>query len=303
MTAAWSPADVPGQRGRTFVVTGANGGLGAILSRRLSEAGAHVVLAVRDVAKGSAVADRLPGPGTHEVRALDLASLASVRAFAAEWGERPLDALVCNAGVMAPPRRTTADGFELQLGVNHLGHFALANLLLEQVRDRVVTVASVAHRYGRIDFDDLQRERRYHAHRAYGQSKLANLLFAFELQRRLAAAGSPIRSIAAHPGYSATDLQLAGPRMSGSRVAALVNGLGNRLIAQDAEQGALPLLYAAAMPDVPGGAYIGAGGFMELRGAPRPVGCTRAARDVAVARRLWDVSEELTGVRATVPRP
>jgi NAD(P)-dependent dehydrogenase (short-subunit alcohol dehydrogenase family) len=231
-------------------------------------------------------------PGETEVRALDLASLASVRDFAAAW-EGDLDLLINNAGVMAPPLTRTADGFELQFGTNHLGHFALTNLLLEHVSGRVVTVSSTGHRMGRIDFDDLNWQRRpYRAWRAYGQSKLANLLFTAELQRRLTDAGSSVLAMAAHPGYAATNLQFHSQR----RAFDLIGALGNRLIAQDEEGGALPTLFAA-VADVPGNSFAGPGGFMEQRGAPKLVGRSGAAQDADVARRLWDVSEELTGVR------
>jgi NAD(P)-dependent dehydrogenase (short-subunit alcohol dehydrogenase family) len=218
-----------------------------------------------------------------------------VRAFAEAWDE-PLDLLVNNAGVMATPLRRTADGFELQLGTNHLGHFALAGLLLEHLRDaRVVTVASGAHRMGKIDFDDLQSERGYQRWRAYGQSKLANLLFAFELQRRADAAGFPLTSVAAHPGYSATNLQLAGPAMEGSFVRGVIGRVGNVLLAQSDERGAWNTLYAAT-EDLPGGTYVGPDGIAEMRGHPTLVTASGAATDEATAKRLWDVSADLTGV-------
>jgi NAD(P)-dependent dehydrogenase (short-subunit alcohol dehydrogenase family) len=229
--------------------------------------------------------------GTTEVRRLDLASLDSVREFAAGWNE-PIDILINNAGIMIPPLSRTADGFELQFGTNHLGHFALTNLLLPHVTGRVVTVASGAHRMGRIDFSDLNWEHRsYRAWRAYGQSKLANLLFTAELQRRLSAAGSEVSANAAHPGYAATNLQFH----SGSRFYDVISAIGNRVIAQDDKGGALPTLYAA-VADVPGNSYAGPSGFMEGRGAPTLVGRSGAASDMETARRLWDVSEQLTGV-------
>jgi NAD(P)-dependent dehydrogenase (short-subunit alcohol dehydrogenase family) len=282
--------DIPDLAGRSVVVTGANSGIGRSTARALAGAHARVVLAVRDVEKGKAAAATMPGDT--EVRQLDLASLASVRSFAAGW-EGQLDLLINNAGVMVPPLTRTADGFELQFGTNHLGHFALTNLLLEHVVGRVVTVSSTGHRLGSIDFDDLNWERKaYKRWRAYGQSKLANLLFTAELQRRLTAAGSPVLAMAAHPGYAATNLQFHSQR----RWMDLVNAVGNRLIAQDEDGGALPTLYAA-VADVPGDSYAGPGGFMEQRGAPKLVGRSKAAQDTAVARRLWDVSEELTGVR------
>ena len=231
-------------------------------------------------------------PGETEVRRLDLASLASVREFAAAW-QGDIDLLINNAGVMVPPLIRTAEGFELQFGTNHLGHFALTNLLLEHVTGRVVTVSSTGHRWGSIDFDDLNWERKpYKASRAYGQSKLANLLFTSELQRRLTAAGSSVLANAAHPGYAATNLQFH----SGRRLMDLLSMVGNRLLAQDENGGALPTL-CAAVADVPGNSFAGPGGFMEQRGAPKLVGRSGAAKDADVARRLWDVSEELTGVR------
>ena len=276
--------------GRSVIVTGANSGIGRAAAQALAGAGARVVLAVRDTAKGEEAAAAMPGPA--EVRRLDLASLASVRDFAAAW-TGAIDLLINNAGVMAPPLTRTADGFELQFGTNHLGHFALTNLLLEQVTRRVVTVSSTGHRMGSIDFDDLNWERKpYSAWRAYGQSKLANLLFTSELQRRLTAAGSSVLATAAHPGYAATNLQFH----SGRRSFDFIGAIGNRLLAQDADGGALPTLYAA-VADVPGDSFAGPGGFMQQRGAPKLVGRSDAARDATVARRLWDVSEELTGVR------
>jgi NAD(P)-dependent dehydrogenase (short-subunit alcohol dehydrogenase family) len=281
---------LPDMTGRSVIVTGANSGIGRAAARAFAGAGARVVLAVRDIAKGEAAAAAMPG--TTEVRRLDLASLASVREFAGGWSG-PLDLLVNNAGVMVPPLSRTAEGFELQFGTNHLGHFALTNLLLPDITGRVVTVSSTGHRIGRIDFDDLNWERKpYKPWRAYGQSKLANLLFTAELQRRLTEAGSPVLATAAHPGYAATNLQFH----SGRRVNEIVSRIGNRLIAQDEEGGALPTLYAA-VADVPPAAFAGPGGFMEQRGAPKLVGRSDAALDADAARRLWDVSEELTGVR------
>jgi NAD(P)-dependent dehydrogenase (short-subunit alcohol dehydrogenase family) len=284
----WSTTDIPDQTGRSVIVTGANSGIGRAAARALAGAGARVVLAVRDVEKGRAAAAAMPGET--EVRRLDLASLASIRAFAAAW-EGDVDLLINNAGVMVPPFTRTEDGFELQFGTNHLGHFALTNLLLDHVKGRVVTVSSTGHRMGRIDFDDLNWERRpYKAVRAYGQSKLANLLFTAELQRRLTAAGSSVLANAAHPGYAATNLQFH----SGRRVLDLVSVVGNRVLAQDEDGGALPTLYAATA-EIPGDSFAGPGGFMEQRGAPKLVDRTDAARDADVARRLWDVSEQLTG--------
>jgi NAD(P)-dependent dehydrogenase (short-subunit alcohol dehydrogenase family) len=286
----FSTTDVPDMTGRSVIVTGANSGIGAAAARALASAGARVVLAVRTLDKGRTAAATMAGET--EVRELDLASLASVREFAAAW-DGEIDLLINNAGVMVPPLTRTADGFELQFGTNHLGHFALTNLLLEHVSGRVVTVSSTAHRFGRIDFEDLNWERKpYNAWRAYGQSKLANLLFTAELQRRLTAAGSDVLATAAHPGYAATNLQSHSQRRSLD----LLMAISNRLFAQDENGGALPTLYAA-VADIPGNGFAGPEGFMEQRGAPRLVGRSAAAQDMDVARRLWDVSEELTGVR------
>jgi NAD(P)-dependent dehydrogenase (short-subunit alcohol dehydrogenase family) len=298
MTTSWSTSQIPDQTGRTVIVTGANSGIGRAAARALAAAGARVVLAVRNTDKGQTAAATMPGET--EVRPLDLASLASVREFAAAW-EGDIDLLINNAGVMVPPLTRTAEGFELQFGTNHLGHFALGNLLLEHVTGRVVTVSSTGHRFGSIDFDDLNWERKpYKAWRAYGQSKLANLLFTAELQRRLTAAHSAVLATAAHPGYAATNLQFHSQR----RLLDLISVAGNRLIAQDENGGALPTLYAA-VADIPGNSFAGPGGLLEQRGAPRLVQRSKAAKDTDVARRLWDISEELTGVRfplhATAP--
>jgi NAD(P)-dependent dehydrogenase (short-subunit alcohol dehydrogenase family) len=224
-----------------------------------------------------------------------------VRAFAGERAE-PLDLLINNAGLMAPPRRLTADGFESQIGTNHLGHFALTGLLLDKLlatsAPRVVTVSSGAHRMGTIRFDDLNGERSYNNWRAYGQSKLANLMFCFELARRAAAAGTSLRSLAAHPGYAATNLQLTGP----ARLAERIGGwIGNKVIAQSADMGALPTLYAAT-EDLPSGTFVGPDGWMESRGHPKVVTAAGKAYDEDVQRRLWEVSEELTGVHYSFPR-
>jgi NAD(P)-dependent dehydrogenase (short-subunit alcohol dehydrogenase family) len=286
----WTAKDLPDLSGRTFVVTGANSGLGLIDARELARAGARVVLAVRDTAKGEQAVRTIDGPA--EVRKLDLADLASVRAFAEAW-EGDLDVLINNAGIMAIPQQRTRDGFEMQIGTNHLGHFALTNLLLPHVTDRVVTLSSPAHRIGNLDVDDLNWERRsYKRWGAYGQSKLSNLLFTFELQRRLTEAGSSVRAVAAHPGYAATNLQ----SRTQNAVQNTVMALGNKLLAQSAEMGALPTLYAATQ-DIPGGSYVGPDGIAEQRGHPTLVGRSGAASDAASARRLWERSEELTGVR------
>lgn len=286
----WTAADLPDLSGRTAVVTGANSGIGRVAAQELARAGAAVTLAVRDADRGRTAARGMTGDVT--VRRLDLADLSSVRSFA-EATDGPVDLLVDNAGVMATSQQRTADGFELQIGTNHLGHFALTNLLLPRITDRVVVVTSGLHRNGRIDLDDLNGERRrYRPWAAYAQSKLANLLFVLELERRLTAAGSTVRAVAAHPGYAATDLQ----RRTGSRVANLAGVLGNRLVAQSAAMGALPTLYAATQ-DVPGGVLIGPDGFQHLRGHPAVDTPAPQALDTGTARRLWELSEELTGVR------
>jgi NAD(P)-dependent dehydrogenase (short-subunit alcohol dehydrogenase family) len=300
---------MPDLAGRVALVTGANSGIGLVAAEELAAHGASVLLACRDVGKGekalAAVRARRSGDAAVELVGLDLADLASVRSAAAEVAGRtePLDLLVNNAGVMAPPRRETADGFELQLGTNHLGHFALTALLADKLKAapaaRVVTVTSSAHRIGRIDFDDLQRARRYRRWSAYGQSKLANLLFALELQRRAVAADLELRSMAAHPGYAATNLQVAGPQLGAGLVAKLtapVWSAANHLIAQGPEDGALPTLYAATEPELPGGSLVGPGGLGGMRGAPVVEVPSDAALDRDTARRLWSASEELTGV-------
>ena len=286
--AKWTAADVPDLTGRTMIVTGANSGLGEATARLLAERGASVVLACRNVQKGEAAAARMAGAVT--VRRLDLADLASVREFAAQTPQ--LDVLVNNAGVMAIPLARTADGFEMQIGTNFLGHFALTGMQLPHITDRVVTVASGAHRWGRIDLADLNwRTRRYRRWAAYGQSKLADLMLAYELDRRLRRAGAKVRSVAAHPGYAATELQ-----SHTESIQDRVMAVGNRLVAQSAAAGALPTVYAATMPDVVGGAYYGPHGPGELRGYPKRVGSSRASRDEAVAAKLWEQATELTGV-------
>jgi NAD(P)-dependent dehydrogenase (short-subunit alcohol dehydrogenase family) len=287
MTSKWTADDLPRLDGRTFLVTGANSGIGLCAARELCRAGGRVVLAVRDPARGEQAAGTIPG--VCEVRRLDLADLSSVRTFADEW-DGEIDVLINNAGVMATPARRTTDGFELQIGTNHLGHFALTNLLLPRITDRVVTLSSGAHRAGSIRLDDLNWEHgRYNRWRAYGQSKLANLLFTLELQRRLAEAGSELRAVAAHPGYARTNLQHHTESIIHRGVMVITD-----LTAQSDEMGALPTLFAATR-DIPGGSYVGPDGFAEQRGHPELVGRSRAASDEETARRLWDLSEELTG--------
>jgi NAD(P)-dependent dehydrogenase (short-subunit alcohol dehydrogenase family) len=292
----WNLTDIPDQTGRTAIVTGANSGLGIATVRALAGAGAHVVLAVRDPKRGEAAATGVHG--SVEVRRLDLADLASVREFAWNW-RGGLDLLINNAGVMNVPESATKDGFETQFGTNHLGHFALTNLLLPRITDRVVTVSSGAHKMPgspRIHFDNLNLTGEYAPITAYSQSKLANLLFTLELQRRLVESGSSVRALAAHPGYAATNLQ----SHDSSALRRALMWFGNRFMAQDSEAGALPTLYAAVQ-DLPGASYVGPDGLGEMRGAPTLVGRSPAASDPATARRLWTVSEELTEVTFPLP--
>jgi NAD(P)-dependent dehydrogenase (short-subunit alcohol dehydrogenase family) len=301
MSAKWSTEQIPDQTGRTAIVTGANSGIGLVAARELARAGASVVLACRNIQKGEAalkeIASAAPGAGV-ELSQLDLGSLSSVQSFAERFrsSHQGLDLLINNGGVMAPPRRETSDGFELQLGTNVLGHFALTARLIGVMQGRadarVVTLSSTAHKFGRIHFDDLQSERRYSRWRAYGQSKLGDLMFALELDRRLRAAASTIKSLAAHPGYAATNLQTAAP----PALDRLLMRVTNLLVAQSAEMGALPTLYAATYPDLPGGTYVGPDGIGEQRGYPHVVSPSRSAQDPDVAARLWSVCEELTGV-------
>jgi NAD(P)-dependent dehydrogenase (short-subunit alcohol dehydrogenase family) len=304
-TKAWTAVDLPNLSGRVIVVTGGNSGIGFHAAAEFANKGASVVLACRSIEKARAAAAQIIA--THprssvEVSELDLANLESVRNFARAFRSRHknLDVLCNNAGVMALPYRRTADGFEMQFGTNHLGHFALTGLLLESLlrteAARVVTVSSSAHWMGRIRFDDLQWERGYSEWLAYGQSKLANLLFTFELERRTRRAGVTVKSIACHPGYAATNLQTAGPRMNGFWMMEMAMDFANRLLAQSAAMGALPLLYAAAAPGIDSGDYIGPDGLGEFRGYPTKVSCSATARDPSTARRLWEVSEQLTGV-------
>jgi NAD(P)-dependent dehydrogenase (short-subunit alcohol dehydrogenase family) len=293
--AAWTVDDIPDQTGRTALVTGANSGLGLHTSLQLARHGARVLMACRNREKADAawrrIREELPTAQV-EIVELDLASLASIHAAAADVAARTdrLDLLVDNAGVMAVPRTLTADGFEMQLGTNHLGHFALTGLvmplLLAAPSPRVVVVASDAAKWGRIRFDDLMGERLYMRWLAYGQSKLANLLFMRELTRR---AGEQLTVTGAHPGYAATNLT------SAPGIAGRVMSIGDRLLAQSDSAGALPQLYAATMP-VESGQYFGPDGLLGLRGAPHLVTPIKAAQDDDVAGRLWKVSEELTGV-------
>ena len=300
----WSTRDMPHLSGRTALVTGANSGLGYETALALAVAGADVVLACRDEKRGSEAIDRIrrTAPAAKvELTSLDLADQSSIRDFASRFsaGRGRLDILVNNAGVMAIPRRETADGFEMQLGTNHLGHFALTGLLMDrllaQPGARVVCVSSLVARIGRIRFDDLQSTRRYSKWIAYAQSKLANQLFTLELDRRAADRG--IIAVAAHPGYASTNLQGVGPKMSGSRIKRRLADMENLVFAQSAAMGALPSLYAATATGVESGEFFGPDGLFAMRGYPEQVPFVRAAEDREAARRLWEISEELTGVR------
>jgi NAD(P)-dependent dehydrogenase (short-subunit alcohol dehydrogenase family) len=304
MTSPWTAADIPDQTGRTVLITGANSGLGLRSAQALAGKGARVVMGCRNETKAKAALDEVRATATGaepEVVRMDLADLASVRAAAEQVGgvvER-LDVLMNNAGVMAVPFGRTADGFEMQFGTNHLGHFALTGLLLPALQraqaPRVVTTSSTAHRMGRMRWDDLNwKQGRYMKWPAYGQSKLANLLFMFELDRRSRAAGSDLVAAAGHPGYASTHLQATSS--GANKLKALFFEAGNRVFAQSDVMGALPQLYAATMPDVVGGEYFGPDGRFESRGFPHRTGTTSAARDAESARRLWEASEALTGV-------
>jgi NAD(P)-dependent dehydrogenase (short-subunit alcohol dehydrogenase family) len=302
MANRWTAKDIPDQSGRVVVVTGANSGLGYETSLELARRRAHVILAARNPERGATamarIREEVPDADV-ELRLLDTSDLDSVRAFA-DQVDSPVHVLVNNAGVMMAPRQLTKQGRELHFATNHLGHFALTGLLLPRLEDaaardgdaRVVTVTSTLHRGGRIDLDDLTGERSYKPTTAYAQSKLANVLFGLELDRRLRRNGSRVRSVLAHPGYAATNLQSAGPTGITKRMLEI----GNVLMAQSAAKGALPQLYAATAPDVEGGQFIGPNGLGEQRGYPKVVQPAARARDQELARRLWSRSEELTGV-------
>jgi NAD(P)-dependent dehydrogenase (short-subunit alcohol dehydrogenase family) len=300
----WTAASIPDQTGRTAIVTGASSGLGLATTEHLARRGAHVLMAVRDEVKGQRVraelTDRLPGASL-EVRPLDLSDLDSVRAFAEGVLADGLtvDILINNAGVMMTPHRLSPQGHELQFATNHLGHFALTGLLLGALRagtdPRVVTVSSSTHHRGRIRFDDLTGAGDYSPFAYYAQSKLANVLFGLELHRRLRAAGDPMSSLLAHPGYAATNLQTTGP----TGLMKALGRIGNRIMAQKSAAGALPQLYAATAPQARSGQFFGPDGMFEMRGYPTVVRPARAGEDPTTARRLWDLSEKLTGVTFT----
>jgi NAD(P)-dependent dehydrogenase (short-subunit alcohol dehydrogenase family) len=292
----WTSEDIQDQSGKTVLITGANSGLGFHEARVMAGKGATVVMGCRNMKKGELALERIrsAGPAVEPVlMQLDLASLKGIRSFAGEFRKKfkRLDILINNAGVMVPPYGRTEDGFELQIGTNHFGHFALTGLLLDLAmqtpNSRVVSVSSLAHKMGFINFDDINSENKYSKWSAYGQSKLANLLFIYELDRRLRSAGADTIAVAAHPGYSATNLQKT---------------IGffyffNYILAQSAGMGALPVLYAAMGEQVQGGEFFGPGGFMEMRGYPKKTSSTRISHDLALAGKLWSLSEHVTGVK------
>lgn len=305
-TPTWTEASIPDQHNKRVVITGGNSGIGYEAARALAARGAHVILAVRNAAKGEAAMTKIrrANPAAAlEMMALDLSDLASVRRFAEAFLQRfeQLPLLIDNAGIMAIPYRRTVEGFEMQFGTNHLGHFALTGLLLPALLAapgaRIVVVSSMMHRAGRIDFANLDGAKSYVPWSAYSQSKLANLLFAYELQRRFAASGATAIAVACHPGWAATNLQAGASRMRGSRFGEQLSALGNRALAQSAAMGALPTLYAATAAGVNGCDYIGPLDWMGMRGAPGKVRSNAQSYDPALAARLWQVSEELTGVR------
>ncbi|HSW15328.1 MAG TPA: oxidoreductase [Solimonas sp.] len=303
--AHWTLDDIPRLDGRLAVVTGANSGLGLHTATALAGKGARVVLACRDAGKAATAMQQIrqqQPTAQLQFEALDLSDLGSVREFAQELQQREsrLDLLCNNAGVMALPLRRTREGFEMQFGTNHLGHFALTGLLLPLLQAtpgaRVVTVSSLAHHLGRIRLDDLNWQRGYSKWPAYAQSKLANLMFALELGRRLQKAGQGVLSLAAHPGYAATNLQFAGPAMENSGFGRLAMKLGNAVFSQPADAGAWPTLRAATAADVSNGQFYGPRGFQQVQGPPGLCRTSRAAQDKLVATQLWTLSEELTGV-------
>ncbi|NJL06372.1 MAG: SDR family oxidoreductase [Chloroflexaceae bacterium] len=307
----WTANDIPDQTGRTHLVTGANSGLGYETSLALARKGATVIMACRNMEKGHAAAAEITQQVPNaklDLQQLDLASLASIRSFAERINAnyRQLEVLFNNAGIMGPVRQETADGFEMQIGTNHLGHFALTGLLLDLLlatpRSRIVSTSSIVHGMGRIYFEDLHGKQRYERWQWYGQSKLANLLFGLELQRRLTTLTTTTISVIAHPGYSATHLQTTGPSTGGAFSLAGLLRFTNRYVAQSGAMGALPQLYAGTAPGVLGGEFYGPDGF-GMRGYPEPRLPNRRAFNTADAARLWQISEELTGVPYTAFQP
>jgi NAD(P)-dependent dehydrogenase (short-subunit alcohol dehydrogenase family) len=308
----WTESRLPNLQGETVVITGANSGIGLEATKMLAAKGAHVVMACRSEEKAvNAMTDvKSQHPDASlEFMKLDLADLSSVRAFADELSDKYefIDRLINNAGLMAIPYRTTEDGFEMQLGVNHFGHFALTNLVLPLLAAndyaRVITVSSNAHKLGSMDWNNLHAEQKYSKWGAYGQSKLANLLFAYELQRKLESVPHAIDSIACHPGYAATELQTKGPRMAGASFMEKVNQFANKLIAQDAYHGALPTVRAAYDETLDGGVYVGPDGMMNMTGNPVVQKSTEASHDRADAAKLWRISEEATGTTFPLTEP
>ncbi|HEX7557221.1 MAG TPA: oxidoreductase [Leptolinea sp.] len=302
----WTEKDIPDLTGKTAVVTGANSGLGYHATLELARKGAHVIMACRTPLKAQAAFNQIIKDipdASLEIISLDLSSLASIRAFSETFHARfsGLNILINNAGIMAVPQVLTADGFEMQFGTNHLGHFALTGLLLDVLlaipQSRIVTTSSLMHQFGVMNFNDLIVQRRYKRWDAYSQSKLANLLFAYELQRKLLEHKSTTRSIAAHPGYAATNLQFVHAEMQGSALDRWFNQVANNIFAQSGAQGALPELYAATAPQAEGGSFIGPDGWGGSRGYPKAVKSIARSYDLADAQKLWQVSEELTGVK------
>ncbi|MEM8530510.1 MAG: oxidoreductase [Chloroflexota bacterium] len=307
----WTVNDIPDQTGKIALVTGANSGLGYETALALAGKRAQIVMACRNTTKGNEAQQQILAQfpnASVEVMQLDLGSLTSVRQFAKAFTDRytRLDILINNAGIMAPPRQETADGFEAQFGTNHLGHFALTGLLIETITQtpasRIVNVSSSAQYMGKINFDDLQHTKSYSRYQVYSQSKLANVLFTFELQRRLEQAGFDTISAVTHPGFSSTHLQVNTANASGSKLERFTYGAMMPSMAQSQAQGALPQLYAATAPDVKGSEHFGPDGFLQLRGYPARRRAARAAYNEADAKRLWEVSERLTGVEYSVLR-
>ncbi|ACV13145.1 short-chain dehydrogenase/reductase SDR [Halorhabdus utahensis DSM 12940] len=309
----WGPEAMGDQSEKTVVVTGANSGIGFEVTKAFAENGARVVMACRSLDRGNAASEEIRAAVADpslSVMELDLADLDSVRSFAETFRTEysDLHVLSNNAGVMAIPRSETEDGFETQFGVNHLGHFALTGLLLDRLREtagetRIVTQSSGLHERGEIDFADLHGEQSYDRFDAYAQSKLANVLFAYELDRRLRAANAEVTSVACHPGFAATNLQRRGPELAGSKLRLWMMKLANAVFAQSAATGALPMLMAGTDADVAGGEYVGPGGLMNMRGAPVIQRSSDRSYDDELARQLWDVSVDLTGVSYDLPDP